>query len=164
MSNIGQTARDRQAKMNRRVAPRARRLRSSQCAETMETILVVDDCDLVRDVLVATLEKAHFVVLEAESGHKALKLAETFIGTIDLLLAAVDMPRMSGPYLAEELKKTRPGIHIMLTCGAVLVGNFGCALIQKPFGSSKLIALVNVVLHSAGNLQGTRQFAAGSSE
>ena len=53
--------------------------------ETLKTILVVDDCDLVLNVLVATLKNAHFVVLEADSGPKALRLAADHPHRIDLL-------------------------------------------------------------------------------
>ena len=132
--------------------------------EKLETILVVDDCDLVLEVLVATLEAANFVVLQANSGTKAQKLAADHVGRIDLLLTAVEMAKMSGPYLSEELKKSRPGIHVMLTCGNILIGDFGCALIQKPFGPMKLIEMVNVVLHPADKSHHVRHLSAGSSE
>jgi two-component system cell cycle sensor histidine kinase/response regulator CckA len=132
--------------------------------ERSETILVVDDCDLVRDVLVATLTNAKFVVLAAESGRKALKVAYDHLGRIDLLLAAVEMPGMTGPFLGQELRKSRPDIVLMLTCGDILLGDFGCALIQKPFGSMRLIEMVKAVLHSDDNSQGTRHFSAGSLE
>jgi CheY-like chemotaxis protein len=131
-------------------------------ANNLGTILVVDDCDLVLEVLVATLKNAHFTVLEANSGLKALKLAAKYLGDIDLLLAAVEMKEMSGPYLGQALMKARPEIHVMLTCGDVLLGDFGCALIQKPFGSMKLIEMVNVTLHSTEKSDFTRR-SAGSS-
>lgn len=137
--------------------------KGSTMAEQLETILVVDDCDFVLNVLVASLRKAHFVVLQADSGPKALRLAAEYTGRIDLLLAAVEMPKMSGPYLGKELKKSRPDILMMLTCGDILVGNFGCALIQKPFMPRQLVEFVNIVLHGADRSQRTLQFSAGSS-
>jgi hypothetical protein len=71
---------------------------------------------------------------------------------------------MSGPYLAEVLRKSRPGIRVMLTCGDILVGDFGCTLIQKPFMPAKLIEMVNVVLHTARKPHVTRRFSAASAE
>ena len=52
----------------------------------------------------------------------------------------------------------------MLTCGDILMGNFGCVLIQKPFMPKKLIELVNTVLHGAEEPSQPRHFSAGSSE
>jgi CheY-like chemotaxis protein len=131
-------------------------------ANNLGTILVVDDCDLVLEVLVAILKNAHFAVLEANNGFSALKLAAKYLGDIDLLLAAVEMPEMSGPYLGQELKKARPEIRVMLTCGNILLGDFGCALIQKPFGSIKLIEMVNVTIHSTEKSDFTRRAARSS--
>jgi two-component system cell cycle sensor histidine kinase/response regulator CckA len=130
--------------------------------ENLKTILVVDDCDLVLNVLVATLKNADFVVLQAHSGPKALKLAADHSNRIDLLLAAVEMPGMSGPFLGQELKKSRPDMRIMLTCGDILVCDFGCALIQKPFMPKKLIEMVNVVFHALKKSNTIRQFSARS--
>jgi two-component system cell cycle sensor histidine kinase/response regulator CckA len=65
--------------------------------ETLETILVVDDTDLVIEVVVAVLKNANFHVLHADSGAHALKLAADYVGRIDLLLSDVKMPGMSGP-------------------------------------------------------------------
>jgi FixJ family two-component response regulator len=73
------------------------------------------------------------------------------------------MPEMSGPYLAETLKQSRPDIHVMFIGGDLLVFDYGWAFIQKPFKPVKLLEMINVVLHTA---VGSRQFvshkAAGS--
>ena len=131
--------------------------------EKLETILVVDDTDFVREVLVAILKYANFAVLQANNGPNALKLAANYAGRIDLLLTEVKMPEMSGPYLAETLKQSRPDIHVMFIGGDLLVFDYGWAFIQKPFKPVKLLEMINVVLHTA---VGSRQFvshkAAGS--
>jgi len=64
------------------------------------------------------------------------------------------MPLMSGPALGQEMKKTRPDIHVMLMSGGAprlpfLVLNYGWAYIDKPFLKVKLTEMVNHVLHSA---------------
>jgi DNA-binding NtrC family response regulator len=112
------------------------------------TILVVDDTDFVLEVLVAMLEAANFVVLQANCGCRALELAANYPGRIDLLLSDVRMPGMSGPHLAESLKQSRPNLQVLLTGGDVLTDNCGWAFIQKPFMSVKLIEVVNRVLHT----------------
>jgi DNA-binding NtrC family response regulator len=74
-----------------------------------------------------------------------------------MLLSDVDMPKMSGPDLGENLKKARPDMHVMLMSGGVdgnlLVLNYGWAFIQKPFVPSKLVQMVIDVLHSENRSQ-----------
>jgi DNA-binding NtrC family response regulator len=122
-----------------------------------ETILVVDDNDLVLRVVVTILEAAAFHVLSAASGAGAITLAGETSGAIDLLLSDVDMPGMSGPDLGEILKRSRPDIHVMLMSGGdngnLLVLNYGWAFIQKPFVGAKLVEMVNDVLNSPNRSQ-----------
>ena len=124
---------------------------------TVETILVVDDNPLVLKMVVAVLEAERFIVLSADNGPSALKLADKTTETIDLLLSDVEMPQMSGPELGEALKKTRPDMHVMLMSGgangSLLVLNYGWAYIQKPFVARKLVQMVNTVLHSPDRSQ-----------
>jgi two-component system cell cycle sensor histidine kinase/response regulator CckA len=130
----------------------------------METILVVDDVDVVREVVVGILQSANFNVLHADSGANALKLAADYTGTIDLLLSDVQMPGMTGPDLGENLKKARPDMHVMFmsgfTGGNLLVLNYGWAFIEKPFVFEKLLEMVDVVLHTPNKSQGSSQYDA----
>ncbi len=73
----------------------------------MKTILVVEDPVSVLNAVNAILERADFHILQADSGAEALKLAAGNAGEIDLLLADVQMPEMSGPSLGDALKKVR---------------------------------------------------------
>ncbi|MGA7239249.1 MAG: response regulator [Bryobacteraceae bacterium] len=122
-----------------------------------ETILVVDDNETVLKVVVKILEAANFRVYSAANGPFALKLASQTTETIDLLLSDVEMPEMSGPALGEALKAARPNIHVMLMSGAangnLLVLNYGWAYVQKPFVATKLVQMVNDVLHSKNRSQ-----------
>ena len=125
--------------------------------EKLETILVVDDNEAVLRTVVTVLKHARFQVLSAENGAAAIRIAKERIGRIDMLLSDVDMPEMSGPDLGQELKKTRPDMHVMLmsggTAGNLLVLNYGWAFIQKPFVAVKLIEMVIEVLHSPDRSQ-----------
>jgi DNA-binding NtrC family response regulator len=124
---------------------------------TLETILVVDDNEIVLNIVVAILKLSRFHVLSAENGPAAMIVAKQRIGKIDLLLSDVDMPEMSGPDLGQELKKTRPDMHVMLMSGGangnLLVLNYGWAFIQKPFVAAKLVRMVLEVLHSRDRSQ-----------
>ena len=123
----------------------------------LETILVVDDNRSVLRVVIEILETENFHVLSAISGPSALKLTGETTETIDLLLSDVEMPEMSGPDLGEALKPARPEMHIMLMSGAdngnLLVLNYGWAYIQKPFVATKLIRMINDVLHTRNRSQ-----------
>jgi two-component system cell cycle sensor histidine kinase/response regulator CckA len=129
---------------------------------TKETILVVDDSDLVLGLVVSILETAKFNVLQADGGFHAIELAKNHIGKIDLLLSDVQMPNMTGPSLGDELKKDRPDMHVMFMSafsgGNLLVLNYGWSFIEKPFVSKKLLEMVNDVLHSPNKAQSTRHF------
>lgn len=130
---------------------------------TLETILVVDDNEMVLQVVTSILKAENFHVLSAASGPSAIKLAGETTETIDMLLSDVEMPEMSGPDLGEALKAARPALHVMLMSGAdngnLLVLNYGWAYIQKPFVARKLVQMVNDVLHATNRSQaGGQQF------
>ncbi len=124
----------------------------------LESILVVDDDRLVLQVVVSILEQAHFVVLQANNGIDAIRLANELKGPIDLLLCDVQMPGMSGPDLGSLLKRLRPTMRIMFMSGYaggdMLVLNYGWAFIQKPFVPVKLVEMVSSVLRTPNKSQG----------
>lgn len=131
---------------------------------TRETILVVDDNPAVLRSVVAILKSANFNVLSAGNGADAIALSGKMTERIDLLLSDVDMPLMTGPDLGQALRKSRPGIHVMLMSGGgadgnLLVLNYGWAFIEKPFVNRKLIEMVTDVLHSPDRSQlGGKEF------
>ena len=109
-----------------------------------ETVLVVDDQDVVRDVIKLALEGAGYRVLEAGSPHAAIEIARGTPG-IDLLVTDVVMPEMDAFELAERIGHEIPGVRILYTSGytdATAEGHF----IQKPFTPSQLVAKVAGVL------------------
>jgi DNA-binding response OmpR family regulator len=130
---------------------------SSLDKKKLETILVVEDSEILRTFLVTILERANFNVLWADSGPHALDLAEKTKGKIDLLLTDWDMPEMSGILLGQALTLVRPDLHIMQMSGgahdALMVLNYGWAYLQKPFVAAKLIEMINHVLHSPSRAQ-----------
>jgi DNA-binding NtrC family response regulator len=117
-----------------------------------ETILVVDDTEEVLQLCVSILQGANFVVLQANSGDEAMKLAAEYVGKIDLLLSDVKMPGMSGPDVGEALKQVRPEMHVLFMSGYadgdLLVLDYGWAFIRKPFVPTKLVKMVKNILHT----------------
>ena len=88
-----------------------------------ETILLVEDEDLVRVLAKRVLERAGFAVLTAENADQALALAADHDGRIDLLLTDVIMPRILGPELAIRLELLRPGLRVLFTSGYTAGGS-----------------------------------------
>ena len=82
-----------------------------------ETILLVEDKRLVRDIARTVLEDGGYEVLTASNGHEALRQCEAHKGTIHLLLTDVVMPRMNGRELASRVRSTRPEIRVILMSG-----------------------------------------------
>ena len=118
-----------------------------------ETVLVVEDEDLVRETLCKCLDAHGYHVLEASSGPAALRLAEK-AEQIDLLITDFVMPEMNGRELAEHLLQTRPDLRIIVHSGytdtrSLLKGiqaRGGVTFMEKPFSPNDLLLRVRQVL------------------
>lgn len=119
-----------------------------------ETILLVEDAELVRTLARQVLETAGYRVLEAASAEAALKLCETINGThIDLLLTDVVMPGMSGNDMSKVLIAKQPNMPVLYMSGytddAIVqhgVLEAGINFLQKPFSPGALALKVREVL------------------
>jgi CheY-like chemotaxis protein len=118
-----------------------------------ETILLVEDEEQVRAVVLNILRRQGYRVIPAQNGGEALLLCEKHSGAIDLLLTDVVMPRMSGPELAKRLAMTRPEMKVLCMSGytddsivrhGVLEGHV--AFLQKPITPASLARKVREVL------------------
>ncbi len=81
-------------------------------------VLVVEDNPLSRATAVGIFEDLGFTVFDTYNGHHALALLEAR-PEIGLLFIDVRMPGMSGPELAEAVRRRRPDIRLVLTSGYV---------------------------------------------
>ncbi len=132
------------------------------------TILVVEDADDLREVTERILTKNGYQVISAANGHDALQAAKNYVGTIDLLLTDVVMPRMQGNELAVRLGTLRPGVRVLYMSGYAqpILGNDGTLedgvlLVEKPFTEPVLLASVDHAVHAAP-LGGTPKPVAGA--
>jgi signal transduction histidine kinase len=123
-------------------------------SDNFETILVVEDEEIVRDLVCAVLEEQGYNVLCAADGLEALEMAENFDGAIHLLVTDVIMPHMNGPELAAKLSRVRPGTKVLYVSGYSDndIGDHGVLnprfeLLQKPFTPQTLARKVRDVIH-----------------
>ncbi|NWF91863.1 MAG: PAS domain S-box protein [Syntrophaceae bacterium] len=118
-----------------------------------ETVLVVEDEDVVRKLAVRLLKTQGYKVLEASDGGKAFMLCEEYKGPIHLVLSDVVMPGVSGRQLVERLKEIHPEAKALYMSGytenVILhhgVLEKGIDFVQKPFTIETLARKVREVL------------------
>ncbi|MCB9777443.1 MAG: response regulator [Alphaproteobacteria bacterium] len=118
-----------------------------------ETILVVDDDEMVRNVGVRILQAAGFTVLSAADGPAAIALVQGLDTPPDLLLSDVVMPGMRGPEVAEALRALVPGLKVVFTSGYAALGASAAfrlppdiPFVAKPFSASDLTRVVREAL------------------
>jgi DNA-binding NtrC family response regulator len=83
----------------------------------IQTILLVDDHEMVLRALHNYLEKRGYNVLEAHDGEEALLLAECFPAMINVLVTDLVMARMNGRELARQLMPLRPEMQVIMMSG-----------------------------------------------
>jgi two-component system, cell cycle sensor histidine kinase and response regulator CckA len=118
-----------------------------------ETILVVEDDELVRNYAVRVLERGGYQVLSAGDPLEALGLAADHAGEIPLLVTDVIMPYMNGKDLAFELAQRRPGVRVLYVSGYTEntivhhgVLDPGVALLPKPYSPAELLERVRQLI------------------
>jgi hypothetical protein len=89
----------------------------SRNLEGVETILVVEDDDEVRKVVLQVLTSFGYRVLHAPAGDEALRIVERHRGSIELMLTDVLMPGMNGKQLADQVRVLRPEVKVLFMSG-----------------------------------------------
>jgi two-component system cell cycle sensor histidine kinase/response regulator CckA len=82
-----------------------------------ETILLVDDEEMIRDLGKQILTMEGYTVITAVDGREAVELFLAGVGTIDLVLLDLTMPRMSGLEVLERIRKVDPTVKVVLSSG-----------------------------------------------
>jgi CheY-like chemotaxis protein len=118
-----------------------------------ETVLLVEDEELVRMMLVEVLKSAGYIVLDARHGTDALALSGQYEEPIDLLVTDVTMPGFSGVELARRIGEARPSMRVLFISGytdqeAAQWGKLKqpVQFLQKPFHPDAFLATVRQLL------------------
>ncbi len=121
-----------------------------------ESILLVEDEGVVRNLVAEILERSGYTVLQAADGPSALELLRRHTGEIDLLVTDVVMPGMSGPEVASAVTAMKPGTQVLYISGYTdqAIGHHGVlepgiAFLQKPFSADDLQRKVRGIFDGA---------------
>jgi signal transduction histidine kinase len=121
---------------------------------TAETVLVVEDEEIVRELVCQVLANQGYDVLCAVNGREGLRIAEEHPGPIQLLMTDVVMPVIGGLELARKLCASRPDMKVLYVSGysesdiseqGILEAEL--EFLEKPFTPQVLIRKVREVLH-----------------
>jgi two-component system cell cycle sensor histidine kinase/response regulator CckA len=128
---------------------------SPKAQNNSQTILLVEDESVVREVTREVLEHAGYHVLESEGPEQALQMASVHEGRIGLLLTDMVMPGMNGADLAFRLQSLRPELIAVFMSGYAesdvlrKLREREAIHIQKPFTMDTLLSRVAEALQSS---------------
>jgi len=113
-----------------------------------QTILFVDDEDLLLTMGQTVLSSFGYTVLTANSGQKALEILAKSKRKIDMVITDLVMPNMSGRELTEHILRAAPGMRILWSSGYARSPDSQAAerYLQKPFTTQELLRKVKQVL------------------
>jgi len=122
-------------------------------AEGGETLLVIEDEPILRDLARITLERRGYTVLVAADGDEALAVAQRYPGRIALAVADVVMPGMRTREAMQRLREIRPELRVLYMSGHPgddladqgILGP-GIAFLRKPFTPDELARKVRETL------------------
>jgi signal transduction histidine kinase/ActR/RegA family two-component response regulator/HAMP domain-containing protein len=128
-------------------------------AQGSETVLVVEDELVLREMARDFLKDCGYRILEASSGREALEIWDQYRTEVDLLLTDMKMPEgVSGMELAERMLSEQPKLRVIFTSGysddivspEILVRN-NARFLPKPYSYADLTQLVRESLNDDGN-------------
>jgi len=118
-----------------------------------ETILLVDDEELIRDLAKRILSRAGYTVLTAANGREAVQIYKEKGKTVSLIVLDLIMPEMDGKHCLKELLKINPAVRVVVASGYSADGPTKEALesgakgfVSKPFNMGQLLQTVRKVL------------------
>ena len=118
-----------------------------------ETILLVDDEDIILDVGQLMLQNLGYKVITAQNGRQAVKFLTEHQTEINMVILDIIMPQMGGSETYDKLKEINPEIKILLASGYSIEGeateilNKGCnGFLQKPFNLSQLSQKIREIM------------------
>ena len=120
-----------------------------------ETVLLIDDDEMVVDVGELILKNSGYDVVIAKSGKEAIEVYKENHSRIDMVILDMILPDMGGGDAYDRLKEINPGIKVLLASGYDIdyqgrdIMERGCdGFIQKPFNMNELLEKIRGILTS----------------
>jgi len=109
-----------------------------------ETILIVEDQTATAQITRILLESWGYKVIETHCAEEAIQTFERDGDGVHLVLTDVLMPGMSGPQLARELTRLKPGVRIVFMSGypADQLSDSDATFLPKPFNPASLSRII----------------------
>ena len=121
----------------------------------METILLVDDDEMVLQTGSKILKRLGYSVIEAKEGKEAIQIYKEHRSEISLIILDIVMPKMGGGEVFDRIRRINPEAKVLLSSGYSVEGlakdilSRGCnGFIQKPFSINALSANIRRILES----------------
>jgi len=118
-----------------------------------ETVLLVEDDELTRNVTGLVLEELGYRIIEARNGTQAMEMNQTFAGDIHLLLSDIVMPDGNGVAWSQRLTKDRPSLNTLFISAHSRealqqdgIPDPGPDFLQKPFRPDALARKMREIL------------------
>jgi CheY-like chemotaxis protein len=128
-----------------------------------ETILVVDDEPMVKDLARDVLKRYGYTVLTAGGGGEAIETFRKRSGEIDAVILDMVMPAMEGREVFRRLQEIKPGVKVIVSSGYShdrdaddLFEQGARSFVQKPFRIAELVRVVGEVMEEKQQGQGSR--------
>ena len=122
--------------------------------KTGVTVLVVDDEAPIREIERRVLEKNGYLVTEASGGVEAIELL-AHGAPLELLIADLDMPGLSGDDMVARIRALRPDLKVLYVTGHIdklmdarLLWE-GEAFLDKPFNAAGLLEAASLLLYGS---------------
>lgn len=130
-------------------------------------ILVIDDEEMIRDIVMSVLAHAGYEVFCAGNGNEGLEILKT--QDVDLVVTDILMPEKEGIETIVEIRKSRPKIRIVAVSGGgrannlhplQIAGKIGAdKTLPKPFEPDELLAMVQGLIGQGSDSQGAEAVA-----
>lgn len=137
-------------------APQEEKAAPKKMVSGSETILLIDDEDMILNVGQAMLEKLGYRVIVARGGEVGLEEMTQHVNEIDLVIIDLIMPGMNGSVTFDRIREIQPAVTVVLSSGYAVDGEAsevlsrGCnGFIQKPFSLSELSNKIRTVIDDA---------------
>ena len=120
-----------------------------------ETILVVEDEELMLNLIASVLEQKGYKVVIARDGEEAVRVHAANIGKIDLVLSDIGLPTLDGWEACRRMKQADPGLKVVVASGYLepelkseILKSGTVGLIRKPYSPNEILRSLRKALDS----------------